>query len=52
MEQRKEKMLNEISATTTETEREQLLRQYNEDAKRLESKAQADLIRQEADLKD
>ena len=52
MEQRKEKMLNEISATTTETEREQLLRQYNEDAKRLESKAQADLIRQEADLKE
>ena len=52
MEQRKEKMLNEISVTTTETEREQLLRQYNEDAKRLESKAQADLIRQEADLKE
>ena len=52
MEQRKKKMLNEISATTTETEREQLLRQYNEDAKRLESKAQADLIRQEADLKE
>ena len=52
MEQRKEKMLNKISATTTETEREQLLRQYNEDAKRLESKAQADLIRQEADLKE
>jgi len=52
MEQRKEKMLNEISATTTDTEREQLLRQYNEDAKRLESKAQADLIRQEADLKE
>lgn len=52
MEQRKEKMLNEISITTTETEREQLLRQYNEDAKRLESKAQADLIRQEADLKE
>lgn len=52
MEQRKEKMLNEISATNTETEREQLLQQYNEDAKRLESKAQADLIRQEADLKE
>ena len=52
MEQRKEKMLNEISVTTTETEREQLLKQYNEDAKRLESKAQADLIRQEADLKE
>lgn len=52
MEQRKEKMLNEISVNTTETEREQLLRQYNEDAKRLESKAQADLIRQEADLKE
>ena len=52
MEQRKEKMLNEISVTTTETEREQLLKQYNEDAKRLESKAQADLIRQETDLKE
>ena len=52
MELRKEKMLNEISATTTDTEREQLLQQYNEDAKRLESKAQADLIRQETDLKE
>ena len=52
MEHRKEKMMNEISATTTETEREQLIKQYNEDAKRLESKAQADLIRQEADLKE
>jgi len=52
MEHRKEKMLNEISATTTESDREQLIRQYNEDTKRLESKAQADLIRQEADLKE